>query len=79
LAEDRAAGGRLPLPDPLDEHLPAQVVPGSALAGKLPLDHVLGSDSGVIHPWQPQRLVALHPAAPDQRVLDAVIKRVPDM
>ena len=79
LAEDRAAGLGLPLPDPLDELLPAKVVPGQALGGELALDHVLGGDAGVVHAGQPQRLVALHPPAPDQGVLDRVVEGVADV
>ncbi len=48
----------------------------SPSAAELPLDHVLGGDAGVVHAGQPQRLVALHPPAPDQRVLDRVVERV---
>lgn len=44
LAADLAAGLRLPLPDPLDERLAAQVVAGLALLGELTLDHVLRGD-----------------------------------
>ena len=79
LAQDRAAGLGLPLPDPLHERLPAQVVPGQALLGQLALDHVLGGDAGVVHARQPQRVVALHPAAADQRVDQRVVQRVPDV
>ena len=79
LAEDPAAVLRLPLPDPLDERLPAQVVPAQALLGQLALDHVLGGDAGVVHAGQPQRVVALHPAAADQRVDQRVVQRVADV
>ena len=57
LAEDPAAGLLLPLPDPLDERLAAEVVPGQALLGELALDDVLGGDAGVVHAGQPERLV----------------------
>ena len=76
LAEDLAAGLGLPLPHPLDERLPAQVVPARALLGQLALDHVLGGDARVVHAGQPQRDVALHPAPPDQRVDQRVVERV---
>jgi hypothetical protein len=79
LAQDRAAGGCLPLPDPLDELLPAQVVPAQALLGQLALDHVLGGDPGVVHAGQPERAVALHPAAPDERVDQGVVEGVTDV
>ena len=76
LAEDLPAGLGLPLPDPLHERLAAQVVPGQALLGQFPLDHVLGGDAGVVHAGQPQRVVALHPPPPDQRVHEGVVERV---
>jgi len=76
LAEDGATGFRLPLPDPLDERVPAEVVPGQALLGEFPLDHVLGGDARVVHAGQPQRDVSLHAAAPDQGVHQRVIERV---
>ena len=79
LAENLAAGGGLPLPDPLHELLPAQVVPAQALPGELALDHVLGGDARVVHAGQPQRGVPLHPAAPDQRVHQGVVERVADV
>ena len=74
LAEDPAAGLLLPLPDPLDERLPTEVVPGEALLGQLPLDHVLGGDAGVVHARQPERVVALHAAAAGQRVHQRVLE-----
>jgi hypothetical protein len=79
LAQDLPAGLGLPLPDPLGEPLPAQIVPGQALLGQFPLDHVLGGDPGVVHARQPQRRVALHAAAADQRVHQRVIQRVADV
>ena len=79
LAEDLAAGFGLPLPDPLDEGLAAQVVTAQALLGELALHHVLGRDPGVVHAGQPQGVVALHAAAPDQRVHQRVVERVADV
>ena len=79
LAEDLAAGLGLPLPDPLDEGLPAEVVPGQALLGQLPLHHVLGGDAGVVHARQPERVVALHAPAPGQRVHQRVLERVAEV
>ena len=79
LAEDLAAGLGLPLPDPLDERLAAEVVPGQALLGQLALDHVLRGDAGVVHARQPERVVALHPPAADQRVHQRVLERVAEV
>ncbi len=76
LARDLTAGLVLPLPDTLDEGLPAEVVSGLALLGELAFDDVLGGDAGVVHAGLPQRLVALHALAAgegvDQRVLEGV-------
>src|SRR5580698_6865710 len=47
LPEDLAAGLGLPLPDPLDERLAAEVVPAQALLGQLTLHDVLRRDAGV--------------------------------
>ena len=76
LAEDLPAGGGLPLPHPLHERLAAQVMPGQAVLGQFPLDHVLGGDARVVHAGQPQRGVALHPPPPDQRIHERVIERM---
>ena len=73
LAEDLAARFRLPLPDALDEGLAAKVVTAQALLGQLALHHILGGDPGVVHARQPQGVVALHAAAPDQRVHQRVV------
>jgi ribosomal protein S18 acetylase RimI-like enzyme len=54
-------------------------VPGQALLGELALDDVLRRDAGVVHAGQPERVVPLHPAAPDQDVLDGVVERVADV
>ena len=79
LGQDLPAGGRLPLPDSLDERLAAQVVPAQSLLGQLALDDVLGGDARVVHPRQPKRGVALHAAAPDDGVDDGVVERVADV
>ena len=79
LGQDPAAVLALPLPDPLDERLAAEVVPGQALLGELALDDVLGGDARVVHAGQPQRAVALHAAAADQDVAQRVVQRVTDV
>ena len=79
LAEDAAAVLGLPLPDPLHERLAAEVVPGQALLGELALDDVLGRDARVVHARQPERAVALHPAAADHGVAQRVVERVADV
>ena len=79
LPGDRAARLFLPLPDARDERFTAEVVTRRPFLGQLALHHVLGRDPGVIHPRQPQRAEPLHPFAADDRVLDRVIERVPDV
>lgn len=79
LSADLPAGLGLPLPDPLDEGLPAQVVPGLALLAQLALDDVLRGDTGVVHAGLPQRLVALHPLAARQGVDERVLEGVPQV
>ncbi len=66
----------LPLPDPLDELLAAEVVPVCALLGQLALDHVLGGDAGVVGAGHPERVVALHALPADEDVLERVVQRV---
>jgi len=79
LGQDPAAVLALPLPDPLDERLTAEVVPGQPVLGQLALDDVLGGDARVVHAWQPQRAVALHAATTDEDVAERVVQRVADV
>ena len=79
LAEDAATVLGLPLPDPLHERLAAEVVAGQAVLGELALDDVLGRDARVVHARQPERAVALHPAAADDGVAQRVVERVADV
>ena len=79
LTEDLAAGLRLPLPDPLDEGLAAQVVAAEAFLGEFTLHHVLGSDAGVVHAGQPQGVEALHAAPPDLRVDQRMVQGMADV
>jgi len=60
LLKDPAAGLFLPLPNPLDELLAAEVVPRQSFALELALDDHLRRDAGVIDARHPQRIVALH-------------------
>ena len=76
LPADRAAGVVLPVPHLLDEQLAAEVLLGLAVDCELLLHHGLGGDAGVVHPGQPQHLVALHPLAPGQRVHQRVVQRM---
>ena len=79
LAQDRAAGFVLPVPDLLHEQVAAVVVPGLAVDGQLPLHDGLGGDAGVVHAGQPQHLVAGHPVPAGQHVHQGVVESVSDV
>ena len=67
----------LPMPDPLEEFLPPQVVPGQALLLAQALLHLdLGGNAGVVGARHPQRVVALHPLVAHQNVLQGFVQRV---
>ena len=66
-----------PLPDQIDERLPAQVVPRLVVRGELPLDHHLGGDAGVVGAGQVEGRVADHPVPADHQVLQRHGQRVP--
>ena len=76
LLDDLGAVLAPPLPDALHEGLASQVVARLPVLPQLLLHHVLGGDAGVVGAADPQRLVALHAAQPDQRVLDRAVQRV---
>ena len=77
LLHDAVAVLVLPVPHPLQELLPAQVVAGQALVFPQLLLHLdLGGDAGVVRAGHPQRLVALHPLVADQDVLEGGVHGV---
>ena len=77
LADDGAAGFRLPVPHPLDEglaaHRPARRL---LMLHQLALDHRLGGDAGVIGARLPQHVTPSHALEPAQDVLQRVVQRV---
>lgn len=79
LPGDLAAGLFLPLPDPLDKGLTAQVLPGLALFREFAFDNVLRGDTGVVHAGLPQRLVPLHPLTAGQGIDDRVLEGMPEV
>src|SRR5690606_1562544 len=79
LGQDGPAVLLLPLPHALDEGFPAEVAVVDALVPQLLLHQRLHGDAGVVHTGQPQRLVPLHAAAPDQQVHQGVLVGVPDV
>ncbi len=69
LPGDRAARLRLPLPDPLDELLAAEVVLVDLSLGELVGDDDLGGDPGVIGAGLPQCIAPAHPLEANEDVL----------
>ena len=77
LGHDPVAVGVLPVPDPLQELLPAQVVAGEALLDPQLFLHLdLGGDACVVSAGDPQGGVALHPLKADQDVLEGAVHGV---
>jgi hypothetical protein len=79
LIEDRPARLAYPFPDSLDERLATQVPATLPFSRQAALYHVLGRDSGVVGPGDPQSLSPLHTAPADQNVLDGVVETVTHM
>ena len=52
---------------------------GDAFLGQLPLDDVLRCDAGVVGARDPEGLVALHAAPPDQDVLQGLVHAVAEV
>ena len=63
----------------LEEGLAADVGALDALAVEVALDHHLSGDPGMVHADDPQGVLAEHPLAPGQHVLERVVERVPDV
>ena len=77
LLKDSPAGFLLPLPDPLDELLAPEVVPGEPLVLELPLHHDLRRDPGMVDARYPERVVPLHSLVSAQDVLEGGPARMP--
>ena len=69
LLYDPIAEPVFPVPHPLQELFPAQIIPSQPLFAQLFLHFDLGSNAGVVHAWDPQSVVALHPLEADDAVL----------
>ena len=69
LVHDHAAEPLEPLPDARLERLAAEILPGEALLGQIPLDDVLGPDPGVVVARLPEDVEAPHPVPADEHVL----------
>ncbi|GAB1486457.1 hypothetical protein MASR2M79_15070 [Aminivibrio sp.] len=67
----------LPLPDPVYELLPAEVMAGFSLFGQTALHHVLGGDAGVVRAGEPEDAETLHPFVSAEDILKGVIEGVP--
>ena len=77
LLHDAVAILLLPLPHPLEELLPAQIIAGQALLDAQFLLHLdLSGDAGMVGAGDPQRGVALHPLEAGQDVLQCAVQGV---
>ena len=77
LLDDPVAVFLLPVPDPLQEFLPAQVIAGQALLVAERLLHLdLGGDARVVGAGQPEGGIALHPLKAGQNVLEGGVQGV---
>jgi len=80
LAEDAGFVLLFPLPDPLHELLPTEIVAGELLLlEQPPLHDGLGGDSRMVGARHPEREVALHPSAPYEDVLEGVVESVAEV
>ncbi len=79
LVDDGAALVPPPLPDLFDKGVATEIMASLAFQGQLPLNHVLGGDTGVIGAGNPHRIVPAHPVVTDQNILQGVIEGMPDM
>ncbi len=80
LADDGAAGLRLPFPHALDESFaPHLAAAGLSAFHQLPLDHGLRCDAGVVGARLPQHVLAAHPLEPAENVLQGVVERMAHM
>ena len=77
LLDDAVAVLLFPLPDPLQELFPAQVIAGLTLLDAQLFFHLdLGGDAGVVGAGDPEGGVALHPLEAGQDVLQGAVQRV---
>ncbi len=79
LAGNRAARLRLPFPDVLQERLAADLGALDALAVEVAFDHHLGGDAGMVGSDHPQGVLAAHPLATGEDVLQRVVERMADV
>ena len=80
LADDLAAGFRLPGPDAFHKGLAAHGAPARLLPlHQLAFDHHLGGDAGMVHAGLPEYVAPTHPPEPAQHILQSVIERMPDV
>ncbi len=67
----------LPLPDPFDKGLAAQLLPRLVLFGELALHHQLSSYAGVVGARNPQGEIPAHAPPPGENVHLGVFQHVP--
>ena len=76
LADDRAPGLLLLLPDFGGEFFAGEIGPALAVFGKLAFHHHLGRDAGVVLTGLPQRVEPAHAVPAHQNVLQRIVERV---
>ena len=69
LVDDHPAVFFLPLPNPLDELLSAQLMTVQAFARQLPLHHILGGDPRMVRARHPEAVMTLHPLETHEDIL----------
>ena len=79
LLHDPVAEAVLPVPNPLQELLPAQVVTGQAFLPQLFLDLDLSGNAGVVYTGDPKGVIALHPLEANDAVLQGRVHCVAHM
>jgi len=79
LACDRAARLRLPFPHMLEESLPPNFRAVDPLAREIALHDHLRRDPCMVRPDDPQSVLAEHPLAAGEDVLQRVVERMPDV
>ncbi|OPY11787.1 MAG: hypothetical protein A4E69_02628 [Syntrophus sp. PtaB.Bin138] len=77
LIDDDPAEFGLPLPDPIDELLPAEIMACQPLPGQFLFHYVLGGDACMVHSRHPEGIETLHALEADDDVLKRVVQGMP--
>jgi hypothetical protein len=76
LLHNPVAKAVLPVPNPLQELFPAQVIPGQTLLAQLLFHLDLGGNARMVHTGNPEGIIALHPLKADDAVLQGRVHGV---